>query len=666
MALAAGLVFVLTAISGSVQSDSAVASHGGFWHTIELLSVATDGTQGNGNSSNFGPSESISNDGRFVAFLSYASNLVPGDTNGQGDVFVRDRQTNQTTRISVSSGGMQGNGASFAPSISADGRYVVFMSWASNLVPEDTNGRQDVFLHDRQTAQTTRVSVASDGSQGNDHSQYPSINFDGRYVVFNSSASNLISGDTNNTVDIFVYDRITGETARVSIASDGSQANGGSYGPRISDDGRYVAFSSHAANLVSGDTNGHGDIFVHDRDTNQTSRVSVASDGTPGNNTSRWPSINANGIFVAFDSFATNLVPGDTNGVWDVFVAAREMPAVDSDGDGVSDDEDVCPNTPSGETVDEYGCSREQNEWLLAEKFQPKLMMYAEDYKPEDIRIMLSSELSPADAEARLTRAIPGPDFVESENPTLLNLCASVDSQNTYLDLKVDHPKRVPSKPLDQESYMNQYKVIERLYPDTLYARVFSSIDHIALQYWFFYYFNDWRNNHEGDWEQITIVFNSGNLSAIVHEGIKPDRVGYSQHNRGMHATWEKLESLGEISEGNHPNVYVALGSHANYFQSGDYYLERIRRDQARGASSLSYKIQLLPDDPQTVTCEEGGWLEYAGRWGELLFGTGTSGPRGPKFQEQNTWNDPIGWVDERTDELWGNCERAPFRCRIP
>jgi archaellum component FlaF (FlaF/FlaG flagellin family) len=135
-----------------------------------------------------------------------------------------------------------------------------------------------------------------------------------------------VPGDTNGTWDVFVHDRVTGQTTRVSVASDGTQGNGHSGSPSISADGRYVAFSSSASNLVPGDTNGRGDVFVHDRLTGQTTRVSVASDGTQGNGDSWWPSISADGRYVAFASEASNLVPGDTNGTWDVFVAAAVEP----------------------------------------------------------------------------------------------------------------------------------------------------------------------------------------------------------------------------------------------------------------------------------------------------------------------------------------------------
>ena len=141
---------------------------------------------------------SISADGRYVAFISDASNLVPGDTNGVTDIFVYDRQTGTIERVSVAADGTQGNGGSCQPSISADGRYVAFSSYASNLVPGDTNGISDVFVYDRQTDTIERVSVAADGTQGNSYSWQPaSISADGRYVAFSSFASNLVPGDTN-------------------------------------------------------------------------------------------------------------------------------------------------------------------------------------------------------------------------------------------------------------------------------------------------------------------------------------------------------------------------------------------------------------------------------------------------------------------------------------
>jgi len=318
-ALPAGLALALFLVLSAAPDGPAMASHGGSWHVVQRVSVASDGAQGNGDS--FGGS--ISGDGRYIAFESRASNLVAGDTNGKQDIFVHDRQTGQTTRVSVASDGAQGNGDSGQAVISADGRFVGFYSLASNLVPGDTNGVEDVFVHDRLTGQTTRVSVASDGTQGNGPSWGPSISADGRFVAFESRASNLVPGDTNDTTDVFVHDRLTGQTMRVSVASDGREGNSYSWLARISADGRFVVFTSDASNLVPGDTNGTWDVFVHDRQTGQTTMVSVASDGTPGNGRSIGVSISGDGRFVAFESEASNLVAGDTNGTWDVFVHDR-------------------------------------------------------------------------------------------------------------------------------------------------------------------------------------------------------------------------------------------------------------------------------------------------------------------------------------------------------
>ena len=286
------------------------------------VSVASDGTQGNERS----VGGSISANGRYVAFTSWASNIVAGDTNicllinnpGQcPDVFVHDRETGETTRVSVASGGAQANDASFLSQISADGRYVVFESRASTLVTDDTNDAMDIFVHDRETGETIRVSVASGGAQANQWSWLSSISADGRLIAFASHAENLVNGDTNGNEDIFIHDRKTGETTRVSVASDGTQGNSVSSSPSISSDGRYVAFESLASNLIAGDTNGDYDVFVHDRETGETTRVSVASDGTQGNSVSSSPSISSDGRYVAFTSWASNLIAGDTNNFCD-------------------------------------------------------------------------------------------------------------------------------------------------------------------------------------------------------------------------------------------------------------------------------------------------------------------------------------------------------------
>ena len=277
---------------------------------IQRVSVGAGGIEANDSSFN----ASISGDGRYVAFLSFASNLIEGDTNGYSDIFVYDRQTNTTQRVSVGVGGIQANDSSYFASISGDGRYVAFQSDASNLVAGDTNRSNDIFVYDRQTNTTQRVSVGTEGIQANDNSWNASISADGRYVAFESSASNLVAGDTNNNTDIFVYDRQTNTTQRVSVGAGGIQADGGSFfPPSISGDGRYVTFQSDASNLVVGDTNNRVDIFVYDRQTNTTQRVSVGAGGVEGNAPHINPSISADGSYVTFESSASNLVPGETN-----------------------------------------------------------------------------------------------------------------------------------------------------------------------------------------------------------------------------------------------------------------------------------------------------------------------------------------------------------------
>lgn len=287
------------------------------------VSVSSAGTQGNGDSLY----PSISASGRFVAFDSVSNNLVGDDMNFRIDAFVRDRVTGQTTRVSVSSAGVEGNFSSEKPSISADGRFVGFMSSSTNLVAVDGNTAFDIFVHDRETGQTTRVSVSSAGAEANFDSRSPSISADGNVVVFLSGASNLVAGDTNSVEDVFVHDRLNGQTTRASVSSTGEQGNAASGDalstPRLSGDGRFVAFQSRASNLVPGDTGG-SDVFVHDRQSGVTTKVSVSSGGAAANSDAVLPSISTDGRFVAFSSTASTLVAGDTNGTEDAFVHDRQ------------------------------------------------------------------------------------------------------------------------------------------------------------------------------------------------------------------------------------------------------------------------------------------------------------------------------------------------------
>jgi Tol biopolymer transport system component len=271
-----------------------------------------------------GPSETpdINGNGRFVVFSSNASNIVKNDTNGTWDIFVYDRVTKKTRRVSVKSNGKQANGPSRQPSISADGRFVAFVSEAKNLVKADTSPIKDVFVYDRKTRKTTRVSVRSNGAEAHSFSLNPRLSGNGRFVAFDSFAMNLVKNDTNGKYDVFVHDRVTKKTRRVSLRSNGAQSDGDSSGPDISVSGRYVAFHSRGSNLVNGDSNGTSDVFVHDRKSKKTKRVSVSTAGVEADDNSNSAAIDASGRAIAFVSAATNLIPNDTNDVKDVFYRA--------------------------------------------------------------------------------------------------------------------------------------------------------------------------------------------------------------------------------------------------------------------------------------------------------------------------------------------------------
>lgn len=289
--------------------------------------MTANGEQGYGGHSS--STRGISPDGRFVLFYSDQQNLVPGDTGGQRDTFIRDRKTGRLEIVSRSSEGVQGNGWSDYGWLSVDGRYVAFRSNATNLVPDDTNGERDIFVRDRFQGRTERVSVSTFGEQGNSYSDWCPISADGRFVVFASGSSNLVAGDTNGQEDIFIHDRRQRSTERVSVGTAGSQSNGQSVNPFVSDDGRFVSFGSEATNLVPGDSNSEWDLFVRDRQNGTTERVNVSSSGAqtnPNNGDYRLAGpLSPEGRFVVFWSSGTNLVPGDTNNREDVFVRDRLM-----------------------------------------------------------------------------------------------------------------------------------------------------------------------------------------------------------------------------------------------------------------------------------------------------------------------------------------------------
>jgi len=285
--------------------------------TTTLVSVSTGGAQGMGASL----SPSISGDGRRVAFLSSAPNLVAGDTNGIDDVFVRDLIAGTTVRVNVDSFGVQANGQTLRPKLSYDGVRVVFASDATNLVVGDTNGRRDVFLHDLSTGVTERVSLGPGGVQANNYCETPSISGDGRYVAYASSATNLVAPpDLNGVLDVYVYEVLTQNTALVTLGVGGAPSNGSSFEPVLDFDGSHVAYFSVASNLVASDVNAKSDVFVSTAGGGATILVSVAPSGVQGDQPSSSCAISDDGQIVVFDSYATNFTPGDTNGNRDVFV----------------------------------------------------------------------------------------------------------------------------------------------------------------------------------------------------------------------------------------------------------------------------------------------------------------------------------------------------------
>lgn len=296
---------------------------------VELISISDNGVQGNSQS----VGGRITPDGRFVAFSSLASTLVLGDTNGVGgnDVFVKDRRSKTLERVSINSSGVEGNLLSTEPAISADGRFVAFSSFASNLVPGDTNGQYDVFVRDRQLHVTTLVSVRPDGTMGDSDSggisfgsgYSQAISANGRFVAFRTYAQNLAAGD-QSWRDVLVKDLWTGALTAASVNDAGQLGNGSSDEPRISGDGRWVLFQSEATNFVPNDTL-HSDVFLRDMVTGTTERVSLTNTNAQANNYSWEPAMSADARFIAFASPGTNFVP---NHYWlyqDIYLRTRAL-----------------------------------------------------------------------------------------------------------------------------------------------------------------------------------------------------------------------------------------------------------------------------------------------------------------------------------------------------
>jgi Tol biopolymer transport system component len=322
-------VVFLFALAALAFVESAAAAQ------LSRVSVDSSGAQADGDSG----VAFFSRSGSIVVFVSAASNLVAGDTNGTSDIFLRDLATGTTARVSVATDGTEANGSSFLPSLSVDGRFVVFCSGATNLAAGDTNGEDDVFLRDLLTGTTERVSVSSAGQQSDGPGYtWPSISGDGRLVSFSSGATNLVEGDTNGLWDVFVRDRVLGTTDRVSVGPAGEEADGDSHqSPRLSEDGRFVAFGSAARNLLAVDSGPFDQVFVRDLAAGVNEIVSVNPTDEPGRGDSGGPQISANGDVVAFTSWAPDLVPDDKNWDQDVFLrdrmsASTQRVSVDSFG----------------------------------------------------------------------------------------------------------------------------------------------------------------------------------------------------------------------------------------------------------------------------------------------------------------------------------------------
>ncbi len=293
----------------------------GVW---QLVSVSTSGAQGNAASSaELGGS--LSADGNLVAFLSAASNFAPGDATGTEDVFVRDMLSGVTECISVSASGLPAGGCNKVD-LSADGRWIVFSSTANNIVAGDANNELNVFVRDRASGVTRLVDVTLAGAAASQTWSASAISGDGRFVIFNSASSQLVAGDTNGQTEPFCADLLSGAIERIAISSGGVEANNYSVsdtGWLVSYDGRFVAFTSQASTLVAGDTNNRLDAFVRDRWLGTTERVSLNPSGGQLSTTSYADSISEDGRSVVFTSSGTGVTPDDTQNGADVFLRRR-------------------------------------------------------------------------------------------------------------------------------------------------------------------------------------------------------------------------------------------------------------------------------------------------------------------------------------------------------
>ncbi len=333
-------------------NDAPVISDAGATISVSRVSTSVSGAQGDSNSGR----PTLSADGTKLLFSSDSGNLVAGDTNGASDIFIKDLVSGAIVRVSTNGSGVQGNGDSADAVFSPDGTKIAFHSSADNLVAGDTNGVSDIFVKDLTTGAVTRVSTNASGVQGNNVSQNAVFSSDGTKVAFQSSASNLVAGDTNAVLDIFVKDMASGAVTRVSTSTAGAQGNSYSSDAVFSPDGTKLAFTSNAGNLVAGDTNDAPDIFVKDLATGAVTRVSTNASGAQGDGFSGNAAFSPDGTKVVFKSSSGNLVAGDTNGNYDIFVkdlATGVVTRVSTDASGAQADSESSGATfsPDGTKV---------------------------------------------------------------------------------------------------------------------------------------------------------------------------------------------------------------------------------------------------------------------------------------------------------------------------
>jgi Tol biopolymer transport system component len=301
-------------VGGDMNSDSDAFIHELATGVTTCVSLALTSVPAGGSYA-----ADISFDGRFVALISASAMLVSGDTNNNYDVFLHDRLNGTTTRVNVDSSGAQANALTSHASMSDDGRYVAFISTANNLVAGDTNGQDDAFVHDCWSGVTIRASVGVAGNQATARTYDAALSPNGRFVVFSSNAPNLVPGDGNQTTDVFVRDLQLATTRRVSLDSNGVEANDYSQLPHVASDGSAI-FQSFASNLVPGEIGGYRDVFRYDLLSSAMTRISVTSLGGEANGHSWSSDVSADGRLIAFACYAPNVVPGDTNGKGDIFV----------------------------------------------------------------------------------------------------------------------------------------------------------------------------------------------------------------------------------------------------------------------------------------------------------------------------------------------------------